>query len=282
MSKIHPVPESFRQNALIDRQEYQRIYRESVENNEQFWSDTAKRLDWIRFPTIIKNVSLESSDLHIRWYEDGVLNACYNCIDRHLDERGDQTAIIWEGDDPGRDEHITYRQLHQRVCTMANILKKLGVIKGDRVTIYMPMIPEAAIAMLACARIGAIHSVVFGGFSPDALAGRIIDCDSNTIITADEGLRGGKTIPLKANVDAACNIDGVMESLHSVLVVRNTGGDIQWIPGRDYWYHEEADSVSDDCPVEEMNAEDPLFILYTSGSTGKPKGVLHTTGGYLV
>ncbi|MFB3077401.1 MAG: acetate--CoA ligase [Lysobacterales bacterium] len=282
MNNIYPVPESFRQNALIDQQEYERIYRESVENSEQFWSDTAKRLDWIRFPTVIKDVSLDRSDLHIRWYEDGVLNACYNCIDRHLEERGDQTAIIWEGDDPGRDEHISYRQLHRRVCRMANILKKLGVTKGDRVTIYMPMIPEAIIAMLACARIGAIHSVVFGGFSPDALAGRIIDCDSNTVITADEGLRGGKTIPLKDNVDAACNIDGVMDCLRSVLVVRNTGGDIQWMSGRDYWYFEESAAVSDDCPVEEMNAEDPLFILYTSGSTGKPKGVLHTTGGYLV
>ena len=282
MSHIYPVPESFRENALIDQQEYQRIYRESVENSEQFWSDTAKRLHWIRFPTVIKDVSLDRSDLHIRWYEDGVLNACYNCIDRHLDRRGDQTAIIWEGDDPGRDEHITYRQLHQRVCRMANILKKLGVTKGDRVTIYMPMIPEAAIAMLACARIGAIHSVVFGGFSPEAMAGRIIDCDSNTVITADEGLRGGKTIPLKDNVDAACNIDGVMDCLRSVLVVRNTGGDIQWTSGRDYCYFEESAAVSDDCPVEEMDAEDPLFILYTSGSTGKPKGVLHTTGGYLV
>ena len=241
MSNIYPVPESFEKNAHIDQQEYKRIYQESVENSEQFWSDTAKRLDWIRFPTVIKDVSLDRSDLHIRWYEDGVLNACYNCIDRHLDKRGDQTAIIWEGDDPGRDEHITYRQLHQRVCRMANVLKKLGVTKGDRVTIYMPMIPEAAIAMLACARIGAIHSVVFGGFSPDALAGRIIDCDSNTVITADQGLRGGRTVPLKDNVDAACNIDGVMDSLRSVLVVRNTGGDVQWTSGRDYWYHEEWD-----------------------------------------
>ncbi len=282
MNKLYPVPESFRKNALIDKQEYQRIYRESVENPDRFWSDIAKRLDWFQFPTVIKNVSLDTSDLHIRWFEDGVLNACYNCVDRHLDKRGDQTAIIWEGDDPDRDEHITYRQLHQRVCRMANILKKLGVVKGDRITIYMPMIPEAAVAMLACARIGAIHSVVFGGFSPEALAGRIIDCTSNVIITADEGLRGGKTIPLKENVDAACKIDGVMDSLRSVLVVRNTGGDIQWSPGRDYWYHEEWESVSDDCAVEEMNAEDPLFILYTSGSTGKPKGVLHTTGGYLV
>jgi acetyl-CoA synthetase len=282
MSSIYPVPESFRQSALVDQQEYERIYQESIENSDQFWAETAKRLDWIRFPTVIRDTSFERSDLHIRWFEDGILNACYNCIDRHLEQRSDQTAIIWEGDDPGRDEHITYRQLHQRVCRMANVLKELGVSKGDRVTIYMPMIPEAAIAMLACARIGAIHSVVFGGFSPDALAGRIIDCDSSTVITADQGRRGGKTIPLKDNVDAACNIDGVLASLRSVLVVRNTGGDTDWHDGRDYWYHEQEALVSDDCPVEEMNAEDPLFILYTSGSTGKPKGVLHTTGGYLV
>jgi acetyl-CoA synthetase len=282
MSNIYPVPESFRQRALVDRQEYERIYNESIENSEQFWADTAKRLDWTRFPTSIKDVSFDRSDLHIRWFEDGVLNACYNCVDRHLDQRGDQTALIWEGDDPQRDEHITYHQLHLRVCRMANVLKKLGVSRGDRVTIYMPMIPEAAISMLACARIGAVHSVVFGGFSPDALAGRIIDCDSNFLITADQGLRGGKTVPLKDNVDAACRIDGVMDCLDSILVVRNTGADTQWVPGRDYWYHEEQALVADDCPVEDMNAEDPLFILYTSGSTGKPKGVLHTTGGYLV
>jgi acetyl-CoA synthetase len=282
MSNIYPVPESFKEKAHIDQEGYERIYAESIENNEAFWAETARRLDWIEFPTVIKDVSFDRSDLHIRWYEDGVLNACYNCVDRHLDERGDQTAIIWEGDDPARDEHISYRQLHGKVCRMANVLKKLGVNKGDRVTIYMPMIPEAAIAMLACARIGAIHSVVFGGFSPDALAGRIIDCDSSTVITADQGLRGGRIVPLKKNVDAACEIDGVMDCLKSVLVVRNTGGDIGWTEGRDFWYHEEADEVSDDCPVEPMNAEDPLFILYTSGSTGKPKGVLHTTGGYMV
>jgi acetyl-CoA synthetase len=282
MTTTHPVPESFRQKALIDRQEYERIYRRSVEENEEFWTDTARRIDWVRFPTKIKDVNFDRSDLHIRWFEDGILNACYNCLDRHLDLRGEQTAIIWEGDDPGRDEHISYRQLFDRVCRMANALKKLGVSKGDRVTIYMPMIPEAAISMLACARIGAIHSVVFGGFSPDALAGRIIDCDSKLVITADQGRRGGKTIPLKGNVDAACAIDGVMDCLESVLVVRNTGADIGWSEGRDHWYHELAESVSAECPVEEMNAEDPLFILYTSGSTGKPKGVLHTTGGYMV
>jgi len=282
MSTTYPVLPSFAARAHVDAAEYQRVYARSVEDNEAFWADVAKRLDWIRFPTRIKDVSFDRKDLHIRWYEDGILNASYNCLDRHLETRGDQTAILWEGDDPERDETITYRQLHGRVCRMANVLRKLGVKKGDRVTIYMPMIPEAAVAMLACARIGAIHSVVFGGFSPDALAGRIIDCKSNTVITADEGLRGGRVVPLKRNVDAACKIAGVTDSLESVLVVRNTGGDVGWDDGRDFWYHEEAETVADDCPIEEMNAEDPLFILYTSGSTGKPKGVLHTTGGYLV
>jgi acetyl-CoA synthetase len=282
MSNSYPVPESFKGNAHLDKAEYERTYRESVENNVAFWTETARRLDWIEFPTTTKDVSFDKADLHIRWFEDGVLNACYNCVDRHLDTRGDQTAIIWEGDDPARDEHISYRELQQRVCRMANVLKKQGVEKGDRVTIYMPMIPEAAISMLACARIGAVHSVVFGGFSPDALAGRVVDCDSNTIITADQGLRGGRIVPLKNNVDAACKIEGVMDCLKSVIVVRNTGGDVNWVDGRDVWYDEELETVTDDCPVEPMNAEDPLFILYTSGSTGKPKGVLHTTGGYLV
>jgi acetyl-CoA synthetase len=282
MSNSYPVPESFKGNAHLDKAEYERTYRESVENNVAFWTDTARRLYWIEFPTTTKDVSFDKADLHIRWFEDGVLNACYNCVDRHLDTRGDQTAIIWEGDDPARDEHISYRELQQRVCRMANVLKKQGVEKGDRVTIYMPMIPEAAISMLACARIGAVHSVVFGGFSPDALAGRVVDCDSNTIITADQGLRGGRIVPLKNNVDAACKIEGVMDCLKSVIVVRNTGGDVNWVDGRDVWYDEELETVTDDCPVEPMNAEDPLFILYTSGSTGKPKGVLHTTGGYLV
>jgi len=282
MSNLYPVPESFKNRAHLDKNAYEHEYRESIENNEAFWAETAKRLDWIKFPTRIKDVSFDRADLHIRWFEDGVLNACYNCIDRHLETRGDQTAIIWEGDDPARDAHITYRQLHKRVCHMANVLKKRGVKKGDRVTIYMPMIPEAAVAMLACARIGAVHSIVFGGFSPDALAGRIIDCDSNAIITADQGMRGGRAIPLKANVDAACTRPGVTDCLKTVIVVRNTGGEVNWTEGRDYWYHEEEAKVSDECPVEEMNAEDPLFILYTSGSTGKPKGVLHTTGGYMV
>jgi len=282
MSNLYPVPESFKAKAHLDRKSYEREYQKSVDNNEAFWAETAKRLDWFKFPTKIKDVSFDRSDLHIRWFEDGSLNACYNCVDRHLETRGDQTAIIWEGDDPTRDEHITYGQLHQRVCRMANVLKRRGVKKGDRVTIYMPMIPEAAVAMLACARIGAVHSIVFGGFSPDALAGRIVDCDSNTIITADQGLRGGRIVPLKANIDEACKRPGVMDCLKSVIVIRNTGGDIDWTEGRDYWYHEEEAEVGDDCPAEEMNAEDPLFILYTSGSTGKPKGVLHTTGGYMV
>jgi acetyl-CoA synthetase len=282
MSNLYPVPESFKDRAYIDENEYERVYKSSVDNNEAFWAETAKRLDWFTFPTKIKDVSFDKADLHIRWFEDGVLNACYNCVDRHLDSRGDQTAIIWEGDDPARDAHITYKELHERVGKMANVLKKRGVSKGDRVTIYMPMIPEAAVAMLACARIGAVHSIVFGGFSPDALAGRIIDCDSNTVITADQGLRGGRIVPLKANVDAACKIDGVTDCLKSVIVVRNTGGDVNWVEGRDYWYEDEAATVDAVCPAEEMKAEDPLFILYTSGSTGKPKGVLHTTGGYMV
>ena len=282
MTNVYPVPESVSERAYIDEPTYREIYARSVSDPEAFWKETAKRLDWVRFPEKIKDVSFDRSDLHIRWYEDGVLNASYNCLDRHLETRGDQTAIIWEGDDPDIDEHISYRELHRRVCRMANVLKKLGAGKGDRVTIYMPMIPEAAIAMLACARIGAIHSVVFGGFSPDALAGRIIDCDSSILITADQGVRGGKKIPLKANVDAACGIPGVMDCLKSVLVVRHTGAEVGWQDGRDHWYQEEEAEVADDCPAEPMNAEDPLFILYTSGSTGKPKGVLHTTGGYLV
>ncbi len=282
MSNLYPVPESFKERAYVDKSEYERVYAESVDHNEAFWAETARRLDWFNFPTRIKDVSFDKSDLHIRWFEDGILNACYNCVDRHLETRGDQTAIIWEGDDPSRDAHITYSELHQRVGKMANVLKKRGVSKGDRVTIYMPMIPEAAVAMLACARIGAIHSIVFGGFSPDALAGRIIDCDSNTLITADQGVRGGRIVPLKDNVDAACEISGVTDCLKSVIVIRNTGGEVNWVDGRDYWYEDEAATVDAECPVEEMNAEDPLFILYTSGSTGKPKGVLHTTGGYMV
>ncbi len=278
---IYPVPEATKERTLITAQKYKDMYARSVEDNEGFWAEQAQRIDWIKPFTKVKDVSYAKDDLHIRWYEDGTLNVCYNCVDRHLESKSDDVAIIWEGDDPERDLKITYSELHQRVCKFANALKALGAKKGDRITIYMPMIPEAAVSMLACARIGAIHSVVFGGFSPDALAGRIHDCESNIVITADEGLRGGKGIPLKANVDAAASRDDVT-TLEKVLVVKNTGSDIGWVEGRDVWLHEIEQQVDADCPCEEMNAEDPLFILYTSGSTGKPKGVLHTTGGYLV
>jgi len=281
MTDIYPVNPDVAQRALIDKAGYEELYARSVDDSEGFWAEQAQRLDWIRPFTKVKDVSFAKDDLHIRWFYDGTLNACYNCVDRHLDSKGDDVAIIWEGDDPSRDLTITYRQLHERVCRFANALKALGAKKGDRITIYMPMIPEAAVAMLACARIGAVHSVVFGGFSPDALAGRIHDCESNIVITADEGVRGGKTIPLKANVDAAAENPDVV-TLEKVLVVRNTGNDVNWVDGRDAWLHDLETTVDADCPCEEMGAEDPLFILYTSGSTGKPKGVLHTTGGYLV
>jgi len=281
MSKVYPVNDYFRDRAYIDEKTYDDRYRHSLADNEGFWAEQAERIDWIKPFTEVKDVSYAADDLHIRWYADGTLNVCYNCVDRHLDDKGDQPAILWEGDDPSRDETITYRQLYERVCRFANVLKKIGVQRGDRVTIYMPMIPEAAVAMLACARIGAVHSVVFGGFSPDALAGRIVDCDSNVVITADEGLRGGRKVPLKSNVDAAAAKPGVT-TLEKVLVVRNTGADIEWDAGRDVWLHEAEQGVDAECPPAEMGAEDPLFILYTSGSTGQPKGVLHTTGGYLV
>ena len=278
---VYPVPDATKERTLINEARYEEMYARSVDDNEGFWAEQAQRIDWMTPFTKTKDVSFSKDDLHIRWFEDGTLNACYNCVDRHLDSKGDDVAIIWEGDNPNRGLKITYSELHQRVCRFANVLKALGAKKGDRITIYMPMIPEAAISMLACARIGAVHSVVFGGFSPDALAGRIHDCESNIVITADEGLRGGKGIPLKANVDAAASRDEVT-TLEKVLVVRNTGADIGWVEGRDAWLHEMEEQVEADCPCEEMGAEDPLFILYTSGSTGKPKGVLHTTGGYLV
>ena len=280
-TRIYPVPEATRKRALIDAARYEEMYARSIEDNDGFWAEQAQRIDWIKPFTIVKDVSYALDDLHIRWFEDGTLNVCYNCVDRHLAAKGDDVAIIWEGDDPSRDLKITYAELHTRVCKFANTLKKLGAKKGDRITIYMPMIPEAAVAMLACARIGAVHSVVFGGFSPEALAGRIHDCESNIVVTADEGLRGGKRIPLKAYVDVAAERP-IVTTLEKVLVVRNTGADIDWVDGRDAWLHEMEEQVDADCPCEEMNAEDPLFILYTSGSTGKPKGVLHTTGGYLV
>ena len=281
MSKVHKVESGWASRAWLDRAGYEEMYQRSVTDEEGFWAEQAGRLDWIRPFTKVKDVSFSKDDLRIRWFYDGSLNVCYNCVDRHLESKGDDVAIIWEGDDPARDASITYRELHERVCRFANGLKQLGAKKGDRITIYMPMIPEAAVAMLACARIGAIHSVVFGGFSPEALAGRIHDCESNIVITADEGVRGGKVIPLKANVDAAAG-NPLVETLEKVLVVRNTGGDVSWDGDRDVWLHDLEGEVEADCPCEEMDAEDPLFILYTSGSTGKPKGVMHTTGGYLV
>jgi acetyl-CoA synthetase len=281
MTNVYKVSDDAARRAGIDSGAYEATYRRSISDNEGFWAEQAERIDWIKKFSRVKDVSWAKDDLRIRWYYDGTLNACYNCVDRHLEPKGDDVAIIWEGDDPSRDLKITYRELHARVCRFANALKKLGAKKGDRITIYMPMIPETAVAMLACARIGAVHSVVFGGFSPDALAGRIRDCESNIVITADQGVRGAKAIPLKANVDEAASRDSVT-TLQKVLVVRSTGAAIDWVEGRDAWLHELEAEVDADCPCEEMNAEDPLFILYTSGSTGKPKGVLHTTGGYLV
>lgn len=280
--KIYTVPSSVKKNALIDNETYLRWYDESIKNPDAFWAKHGRRIDWFKAFTKVKNTSFDGR-VSIKWYEDGITNVSYNCIDRHLKSRADQVAMIWEGDNPYIDKKITYRELYENVCRFANILKKRGVKKGDRVTIYMPMIPEAAYAMLACARIGAVHSVVFAGFSPEALAGRIVDCESTFVITADQGVRGGKPINLKENVDHAIDIAARQYVLvNQVMVVRRTGGKIGWAPGRDFWYHEEMPSAKTDCPPAKMKAEDPLFILYTSGSTGKPKGVLHTTGGYLV
>ncbi len=279
--KTYPVNPKLASKAWIDGDRYESLYRRSVEEPEAFWRDQAARLEWITPFTQVRDVSYDADDLHIRWFADGELNVSVNCLDRHLGGRADQTAIIWEGDDPEEDERISYRDLHERVCRLGNALRHLGVRKGDRVTIYLPMIPEAAIAMLACARIGAVHSVVFGGFSPEALRGRIEDCGSTVVITADEGLRGGRKVPLKANVDEAlARVSGT--EVEHVVVVRRTGGEIAWHDGRDHWYEDITETVSEVCKPEVMNAEDPLFILYTSGSTGRPKGVLHTTAGYLL
>ncbi len=276
--KTYAVPAEWQSHAWIDDQKYQAMYKRSVEDPAGFWGEHGKRLDWIKPYTRVKNSTFKAPDVSIKWYEDGTLNVAANCIDRHLKHRADKIAIIWEGDDPTESETITYRQLHERVSKFANVLLANGVKKGDRVTVYLPMIPEAAYAMLACARIGAVHSVVFGGFSPDSLQNRIDGAESKMIITADEGLRGGKTVPLKKNTDEALK---TCKGDEKVLVVRRTGNPVPWTAGRDLWLHEELVKVSPDCPPVEMSAEDPLFILYTSGSTGKPKGVLHTSGGYL-
>ncbi|MET3598118.1 acetate--CoA ligase [Martelella mangrovi] len=280
--KTYPVLKQAKTRALIDANKYEKWYQESVEEPEIFWDRHGRRIDWFKPYTKIKNTSFKGR-VSIKWFEDGQTNVSYNCIDRHLKTHGEQTAIIWEGDNPYIDKKITYNQLYDQVCRMANVMKKYGVKKGDRVTIYMPMVPEAVYAMLACARIGAIHSVVFAGFSPEALAGRIVDCESTFVVTCDQGVRGGKPIQLKENVDLAIDIAAKQYVLvNHVLCVRRTGGHVGWARGRDMWYHEEIKTVKGDCPPVKMKAEDPLFILYTSGSTGKPKGVLHTTGGYLV
>jgi len=273
-----PVPQEWAKKAWLDQAKYDAMYKRSIEDPEGFWGEQGKRVHWIKPFTKVKDTSY-SGNVHIRWYYDGTLNASANCIDRHLSTRANQTAILWEGDDPKEDRKVTYAELHREVCKLANVLKAKGVKKGDRVTIYMPMIPETAFAMLACARIGAIHSVVFGGFSPESLKDRILDCQSDIVLTADEGLRGSRKVPLKANTDEA--LKGC-PNVKTVIVVKRTGDPVGWVQGRDQWYHELMAGASTDCPPTEMGAEDPLFILYTSGSTGKPKGVLHTTGGYLV
>jgi len=274
-----PVSKEVAEHALIDKAKYDEMYARSLNDPDGFWGEHGKRIDWVEPFTKVMNVSYDPENLFIKWYEDGVTNVAANCIDRHLETRGDHVAIIWEGDDPNDSKEITYKELYGHVCRLANVLKDHGVKKGDTVTIYMPMIPEAAYAMLACARIGAVHSVVFGGFSPDSLANRIKGCESKVLITADEGLRGGKKVPLKANADAAIEKSGIVET---VIVVKRTGGQVTMKDGRDIWYNDVVETASSECPAEPMGAEDPLFILFTSGSTGAPKGVLHTTGGYLV
>ena len=278
-NELFPVPESAARRAHVDAAGYEEMYRRSIEDPDGFWAEQAGRIHWMEPFTEVRDASFARGDVHVRWFADGVLNASANCLDRHLSARGDRTAIVWEGDDPADSRHVSYAELHREVCKFANALKAQGARKGDRVTIYLPMIPELAVAVLACARIGAIHSVIFGGFSPESIAGRIQDCDSSLAVTADEGVRGGRTIPLKANMDEAL---ARCPSVGKCIVVRRTGGPVGWVEGRDVWYHEATEAASEDCPAEPMGAEDPLFILYTSGSTGKPKGVLHTTGGYLV
>jgi acetyl-CoA synthetase len=278
--KVYEVPSDWTRRAYVDEAKYRAMYEASILDPEAFWGEHGKRIHWFKPYTKVKNTSFGPGDVSIRWFEDGTTNAAYNCIDRHLPQRADQVAIIWEGDDPSQSRHITYRELHDEVCRWANVLRNREVKKGDRVTIYLPMIPEAAFAILACARLGAVHSVVFGGFSPDSLAGRIEDAQSKFVITADEGLRGGRKVPLKENVDAAIARAG--GGVDHVVVVRRTGAAVDMVPGRDVYFDDAAKMVTSECPCEEMHAEDPLFILYTSGSTGKPKGVLHTTGGYLV
>lgn len=277
MTEKFTPPDAARKNALVSKEQYAALYRQSIEDPDQFWAEQSKRLHWVKAPTTIKNTSFDAP-VSIKWFEDGVLNAAYNCIDRHLPAKQNDVALIWEGDDPAQDKKITYGELKSEVCKTANALKSLNVKKGDRVIIYMPMVPEAVYAMLACARIGAVHSVVFGGFSPESLKNRIEDCNAKIIITADEGVRGGKKIPLKKNADEGAANTGI----EKIIVLKRTGSAVDWKNGRDVWWHDLVPTQSTDCPCEPMNAEDPLFILYTSGSTGKPKGVLHTTGGYLL
>ena len=279
-SKVYPVKAHIGNGALLDKEGYEAMYQASVQDPDAFWGEQGKILDWMTPYTRVKNTSYDPGHVSIKWYEDGLLNVSANCLDRHLSERGDKVAIIWEGDNPAEDRKITYRELHAEVCKFANVLKAQGVKRGHMVCLYMPMVPEAAIAMLACTRIGAVHSIVFGGFSPEALSGRIIDSGASVVITADEGLRGGRPIPLKKNVDEALTHPDTKVS--KVIVLKRTGGNVAWHEHRDIWWHDAVNAASPDCPPEAMGAEDPLFVLYTSGSTGKPKGVLHTTGGYLV